>query len=358
MKTKIIYNKEHCKNENLNNFSFFNFEKKLRNNDLLIFIQSICEFLKISKDIVFCIESSVHCLNSQKKLVFLEIIENINQGKTLSKSLSDFNVFPNWAVKLIKSGERNNDLLKSFDMIKDFLSWNIEQQKKLKNALTYPIFTFFAFVGIVFLFSNYIAPSIFELLSNFDESTLGSYNIFCNVLFVLKSIIFIVFSFILFLLFLYKFEKNVFEKILFSIPIFGKLFMYKAIYMNSYYMFNSQEQGSDIIESLEVAIDSNDGLIKDLIIHIKKDVTKGLKINESLKKLDLPEILVNIVKIGEDSGNLKNGFYLAKETFFNKYQMIIDKIVNFLPIILLFFTAAMMISFILLIFMPIYSLNI
>ena len=68
MKSKIIYSNEYYLKQSEKSQVFGNFsslknslanwftKKKFQDNDLLLFIQSICEFLKVSNDLAFCIE--------------------------------------------------------------------------------------------------------------------------------------------------------------------------------------------------------------------------------------------------------------------------------------------------------------
>ncbi len=363
MKSKIIYSNEYIKKEKtqkLEKVSFFKtfFKKKLSDSDFLIFIQSVCEFLKVSNDLGFCIESSIHCVKKEFKNIVKNIIVKINQGESFSSAIKSAGIFPEYAIRIIKVGEKNRDFCETFSMLKDLISWNIEQKKKLKTALSYPIFTFCIFICILFLFSNYIVPSIEGLVTSVNASSVQSFTIFNYFLILVKGIIATSFVFLITMLVSYVYDYRFFEKILYSIPVFGEFFKYKEFYVNSYYIYTSLKNGLDVIESFDVAIDSSVGITKDFLLKLRDETIKGVKMNESLKNFNfIPTIVKNLVKTGEDSGNLQNAFFLIKQIFYSKYQLLMDKFISILPMVFIALTAVMMIGFVMMIFVPLYNFN-
>lgn len=362
MRSKIIYSTDFLDNKStlgfssvLNNIGSI-FKNKMKDSEVLFFIQSICEFLKVNNDLGFCIESSIHCVKKEFHLSIRNIILRLNKGEVFSKALEANKIFPFYAIKIIKAGEKNKNFKDTFLMLKEFMQWNIEQKKKLKTALTYPAFTFFVFIGIIFLFSNYIVPSMFGLLNSFNNQDVSNYKIFFAFMFVLKSIIVLTLLGLVSMLIIYYTKKDLFEKILLKTPVFGDFLKYKSIYVTSYYLASSMNNGVSIIESFDIAIESSSGITKKVLIKMKDDLIKGVKINQSVKRFDfIPKVVSDIIKTGEDSGGLANSLELVKQMFYSKYQVLMDKMINLLPIVLIVLTSLMMISFVLLIFMPLYS---
>jgi len=367
MRSKIIYstNYEQSKNtlffqnifKTVNLFSFLEISKrKMKESDVLFLVQSICEFLNVNSDLGFCIESSMHCVKKEFQGALKNVILRLNQGEVFSKALEANNIFPDYAIKIVRAGEKNKNFKETFEMLRDFMQWNIEQKKKIKMAIAYPAFTFFVFVGIIFMFSNYIVPSIFGLLSSLNNNTASNYNAFLAFMFVLKSLVLSVLAFIMFVGVLYFYNIDMLERVVLKTPVFGDFMKYKAVYVTSYYLENSMKNGVSIVESFDIAIDSSSGMIKKTLIRIKEDVIKGVNINDSIKRFEfIPETVSQIIKTGENSGNLANAIGLVKQMFYSKYQVLMDKLINTLPMIMIVATALMMIGFVLLVFMPLYS---
>jgi len=341
-------------------FKGFSLKKKMKESDFLLFVQSISEFLKVNNDLAFCIESSVHCVKNDMKIYVRKMITRLNQGESFSSAMENINfeceIFPKYAIRIIKVGEKNKSFVETFEMLKDFICWNIEQKKKLKTALSYPIFTFFVFVTVLFLFANYVVPSILGLLTMMNPENASNYKIFFSVLLALKIFVFLIAGFGIFVFGSYFYDRNLFEKIVFSIPIFGEFLKCKVFYINSYYLYSSLNNGITILESLNIAIECSEGITKDVLVKVKDDAIKGVKVNESIGSFGfIPKIIQDLIKTGENSGNLANAFFLIKQIFFSKYQLMMDKFINVFPTIVVSFTACMMIGFVFLVFVPLYN---
>ena len=328
----------------------------MKESDVLFFIQSVCEFLKVNSDLGFCLESSVHCLKKEFQPVIRNIILRLNQGEVFSKALEANKIFPSYAIKIIRTGEKSKNFKETFEMLREFMQWNIEEKKKLKTALAYPAFTFFVFVGIIFLFSNYIVPSIFGLLSSMNNADVSNYKIFFAFMFVLKGLIILLSLSAISLLIIYFMKKDYFEKILLKTPVLGDFLIYKSIYVTSYYLSSSMSNGVSILESLDIAVESSSGITKSTLLCIKDDLIKGIKINQAIRKFSfVPKMVGDIIKTGEEAGSLTNSLELVKQMFYSKYRMLMAKFINILPMALMMMTSVMMISFVRLVFMPLYS---
>jgi type II secretory pathway component PulF len=100
-------------------------------------------------------------------------------------------------------------------------------------------------------------------------------------------------------------------------------------------------------------------MAKEVLLTIKKDIIKGIKINQSILQFNfIPDTVSKIIKTGEDSGGLENSFSLVQQIFYSKYQAIMQNLIHVLPIIIIMMTSIMMICFIFLLFMPLYSVGI
>lgn len=360
MRSKIIYSADYVNKSTFdfsqikNIFSFF--KRNMKDSKVLFFIQSVCEFLNVNNDLGFCLESSIHCVSMEFQPVIRNIVLRLNQGESFSRALEVNNIFPSYAIKIIRAGEKNKSFKETFEMLKDFMQWNTEQKKRLRMALAYPAFTFFVFIGIIFLFANYIVPSIFNLLNSISNADVSNYKIFFMLISSLK---YLAFSFVaagIALFITYFTRRDVFEKIALRMPIFGEFLLYKAIYVTSYYLSSSIKNGVSILESFDIAIESSNGVTKSVLTKIKEDAIKGVKINESIRKFDfIPKIVSDLIKTGEDSGGLSNSLELVKQMFYSKYQMLMGKLINVLPVVLIVITSIMMIGFVIMVFMPLYS---
>jgi len=355
MKAKVLY----LNSATHRSFNFYKKThiKKMKSVDLLCFLRSVSEFLKINSDIVFCLESSLHSVKKEYKKHIKEVILKINQGESFSSASSD--IFPQYVVRLIKLGEKNNSFQETFDMLKNLIISKTEQNKKLINSLFYPVFTLGVFSVVLFLFSNYIMPSIFSLITTLNPESTNELYLFDFFIFSIKSLLFVILGSLILFVNLYLFKTKTFENLILKIPVLGNILKYNAIAMISYYIFSCLKSGLSIIEALNIVIESNSGVLKEILCKVKSDVIKGSSIYSSLKKASqVPDLFVNTLKTGEQTSNITDSFLLLNQIYQQKYNDLVEKVSTMLPVLIIFFVSILMIFFVFLVFMPIYSIGV
>lgn len=359
MVVKIIHSNGDLNNKNSYSIRFQElrkiFKKTVKEKELFVFIQSVCEFLKINKDLIFCFESSLHCIDGFFKEQMLKIILKMKKGTSVSSAFAESHIFPEYFVSLVKIGEKNNNFEETFSMLKEFINWKIKQNNKFFHALLYPLVTFSIFSCVLFLFADYIIPSILEVSSINDNSNI---KMFLNSLFAFKAcIIFSILNLIsLFVLKIMNFE--LYQKIIFSIPFVGKFLIYKEIYFLSYSLYSATKSSIPLMQSLVILSETTKGVVKEVLLKIKNDIAKGSKLSSAISSYKfIPEVLVNVIKTGENSSNLLNSFLIANTIFESKYKDIIEKMIIIIPIILIAFISILMILFVSLVFIPIYNVG-
>ncbi|MBC8062293.1 MAG: type II secretion system F family protein [Clostridiaceae bacterium] len=100
--------------------------------------------------------------------------------------------------------------------------------------------------------------------------------------------------------------------------------------------------GISISEALELLSNQSEKrYIKDSLNEIKKEVEKGEALGTSFEKSKViyPSIMINMIKIGEESGNL-GGIFISQANYFEREDKLIKKIVSSLtyPLLLLILT--------------------
>jgi type II secretory pathway component PulF len=99
--------------------------------------------------------------NQQLKIVMNSIVEDLQAGNSISKSLANHpEVFSSFYVNLVKSGEESGSLEKSFSYLADYLDRSYEVVSKAKNALVYPAFVIAIFIAEMSLMLTMVIPKI------------------------------------------------------------------------------------------------------------------------------------------------------------------------------------------------------
>jgi type IV pilus assembly protein PilC len=81
--------------------------------------------------------------------------------------------------------------------------------------------------------------------------------------------------------------------------------------------------GMNILKSMDVVTEQTENKkLKSILRSIKTDLEKGSSLSESMKKnKEMPEMLVNMVEVGESSGNLDNVMIRMADYYDNSYKL-------------------------------------
>ncbi len=244
----------------------------------------------------------------QKKLN--EVSDDIQGGTSLSSALGKHPaVFSEFYVNMVKAGEESGKLSETFNYLADYLERSYELISKTKNALMYPAFVVLAFISVMVLMLVLVIPKLSVILvesgqpipaytqfvislSNFARD----YGIFLLVLLIIGG----------FFVWRFGIPGVSFAKLKFQLPLFGKLL--QKIYLariadNINTMLSS---GVPMLRALEITAKVvGDGLYRDLIYDVASKVKAGSSLSEALSRRDeIPPIMVQMVKVGEETGEL------------------------------------------------------
>ncbi|GAA0115917.1 type II secretion system F family protein [Clostridium senegalense] len=115
----------------------------------------------------------------------------------------------------------------------------------------------------------------------------------------------------------YKINDSRFKKIFCKVS-------YKDIAMFCKYMSISLKSGMNFVEVINLVIYRiNNKQIKKSLAIIKSDVESGESFNKAMKKFSnlYPKLLINMIKLGEETGNLEKVFKNMEKYYENKYKL-------------------------------------
>src|SRR3989338_5824698 len=96
-----------------------------------------------------------------------EVVEDLQSGSSISKSLSKHpKVFSDFYVNMVRGGEESGKLDQTFSYLADYLDRTYEVSVKVKNALVYPAFVVFVFIGVMVFMLTSIIPKISEIIES------------------------------------------------------------------------------------------------------------------------------------------------------------------------------------------------
>jgi len=256
--------------------------------------------------------------------VIESVIASIQEGKTLSQAISKYpNVFYPIYISLIQAAETAGLL----DKILLRLADNLEKQDKLsstiKSALMYPAIVVIMMVAVMTIMMIFVVPTLTGLYASFNvdlplptKIVIGLSNFTVKFWpFVLGSIFPLTFYF-------RKWKKTlrgkrVLDALILRMPIFNKLTVQSIMAEFTRTFGLLVGTGSLVVSSLNESADVIGNVYyQDAIREVGKKVEKGVTIGDAMLSDPLfPPLVVEMVKIGEQTGKLDDSLTRVSEYF-------------------------------------------
>jgi type IV pilus assembly protein PilC len=263
------------------------------------------------RDALYSIKNS----ESSKGLIMIiqDLIDQLTQWYTLSQAMDNHEYFFNEEERaLVRSAETMGNLPEILDEIAIELENNQRINGKIKKAMTYPIvLIIFAFVAVTILLI-YVIPTIVSMFPSQDalpsitKFMMGASAFIKNTRYL---IIVIIIGIILIYRFLYKYVlafKIFIDKLLLNIPAVS--WVIKTYYMYRFSKLLSQLYNAGVSPILSLKLMGNtftNFFYKKKVLEIKENLNAWFSFSDSMEWSSLFDpILVQIIHVGEDTGNI------------------------------------------------------
>ncbi len=305
-------------------------------------------------------------VDPQLKEIFKVVDEDLNLGKSLTESMAKYQYqVGDVTVAMIELGESTGNISESLTKLADILEEMMENSKKLKSALRYPITVIVAIAIAFTILMVYVVPKfkeIFEKLGSelptptkillFCESAINNYGIF-----ILVGLIGIVVSHKHMYKNNYEYKAKADEYYL-KIYLIGNLIFYASMSRFMLIFTELVRAGIPIADALDTAVLTIDNEnIKEKLSIVKTQVERGANLTDAFKETELFEgMLIQMIKAGEAGGALDAMLEKVSDYYKEKFNNIIDNLSSYIEPILIGFIAGMVLMLALGIFMPMWDM--
>lgn len=312
--------------ENIEFTNSLDFNRKFKNEDLYILFRELSLLISsgISLETAFEILSSE--FSKDKGKILNSLRDNLRSGTSLSESVEATKAFPNLIVNMIYVGENTSSLGKIFNSLSNYYIKKRETNSKIIEALAYPIILLITSVLVInFLIINVI-PSFGEIFSANDNllplPTRMLLN-FSNFMYKNYIFVFLILLIILVIISIYH-RKNprTFHKLILK----SKYYKMTKSLKFTFNMDLLLGAGLTVDRSLDIVSSIEDNVVlKEKFREILFDIKSGESFYNSANKIKIfPKILLSMIRVGEESSNLKevfgimSGFYDEELNSYNK----------------------------------------
>ncbi len=298
--------------------------------------------------------------------ILVTVCDDIQSGSSISVALAKHpKVFTPFYVSMVKAGEESGKLNEVFDYLADYLDRSFELVSKVRGALVYPAFVFVTFIVVMILMFTMVIPKISGILVDsggsipvYTQIILGISNFLVNYGFIILGLA-VVAGFFLIRFVRTSAGRVVFDRFKLSIPYISTL--YKKLYLSrlSDNMNTMLVSGIPIVRALELTANVIDNKIyQDVISQAAESVKGGKTLSDSLSGNPdaIPGIVVQMVKVGEESGELGTVLKTVAKFYVREVETAVASIISVIEpamIVLLGGGVAILLASVLI---PIYSI--
>ncbi|HEY4489730.1 MAG TPA: type II secretion system F family protein [Candidatus Paceibacterota bacterium] len=303
--------------------------------------------------------------NAMLRQSLTEVADDLQGGSSISKALAKHpKIFSNFYVNMVKAGEETGKLNDTFGFLADYLDRNYEVSSKAKNALIYPAFIVTVFIGVMVLMFTMIVPKIAAILIDsgqdipvYTQVVIGISN------FLIDYGIFLLVALVVGGFFLVRFFRTedgalAWDNFKFAIPYIGELYRKLYLAMMSDNLNTMIIAGIPMLRALEVTstvISSN--VYRQILSESMIAVKGGSSLSASLSQYkEIPGILVQMVKVGEETGELGNILKTMAKFYQREVMNAVDTLVSLIEPVMIVLLGAGVGLLLASVLLPIYNI--
>lgn len=288
--------------------------KKVTIKDIYIFCRQFSVIISAGINIIHALEIlEEQTENPKLRKILAEVSEDVRKGRSLSNAMKKNSSFPGMMVNMVEVGETSGTLDIVMQRMAAYYEKEYKLDQKIKQAMTYPaIICIFAILVVMVLVTK-VLPVFTGMMTQLGSSQLPlptrivmglSYNMQHRWLLILIIIVMIILG----LKSAGRTESGsiLFDKIKLNMPVFGKV--NRKIITSKFARTFGILMGSGVPLMESISICSNvveNEIIKRVLNSAMDELKRGAGIGDTLASKDIfPEMLTQMIKIGEESGSL------------------------------------------------------
>ncbi len=343
------------------------FFSRVRLVDLTTLTRQISDLIEASVPILRTLQLvSSQTQNPRLKQILEETTASVRDGLSFSSALSRYpEVFSPLYINMVKTGEVSGKLNLVMNRLADYLEKERETRGKVMASLAYPILIMSVGAVTIFVLLTFVIPRLSVMFEDFDQKLP-----LITILLVNISGVFAKFWWIMVVVFvgggLYlnryihtTMGKEQWDRFLLSVPFLKDFLQTVEVGRFSRTLGTLVENGVPITLALNSVMHTVDNLVfKEEVKKIADEVTNGRSLRSSLKNSRFfPERVINMISVGEETGQLSKGLNKVAETFEREADQIVKTIVSLLGPIVLVIIVSIIGCVVIALLLPILQMN-
>ena len=342
--------------------------RKIRKKDIYVLSRQLAGLIKAGIPIL----QALNMLAQQEKNetfrnVLQSLAQGVKDGRPLSECLGDHPVlFSPFYLSMIRVGEEGGNLKEVLKRLSEYQQRQEELSSKVRVAMAYPLLMFFAGIATVTFILTFVLPKITELFSNMSEELPLITKVVVGISEFIRGGWFWIVPLLLALVFILKKwhatqpGRRTVHQFQLRIPLVGEFILKAELarFANTLELLLSN--GISIVKALNISIPiANNELIKEALAKAQQDLTEGGSLSASLKKSAvIPEMMANIIAVGEETGSLEVTLHEITETYEQETNEAIKTMTTLIEPIMILIVGGIVGAIVIAMLLPIFRIDV
>ena len=349
------------------NLSFERLKNRIPLTNLVFFTRQLATMFSAG----LTLERSIQGLAADEKhprlkKVLNKVVVNIRQGLNLSAAFQRHpGVFNNLYIAMIKAGEVSGNLDEILDHLATYLENIDDTRRKVRSAMTYPIFMLVFMTTMITAMFIWIIPTFSEVYAQLGSKLPKA----TQTLVALSEWIslnigaIILFSF-LFFLGIWTISKTrrgglFIDTLILNLPVFGSL--NKQSILNKFCKTFGILIGAGVpvLEStllLSKVVDNR--VYEEAILDASKDIREGYNISTALRRTEVfPSIMLQLTSTGEETGELGDLLDRAADYYYKQVNVLVDRMTTLIEPLLILAVGVVIAIMVVVTYLPVFYLG-
>jgi len=305
--------------------------------------------------------------NRQMKATLAQIRENVNEGNSLTSSMSHFpQIFPPLYVNMVRAGEASGTINLVLERLADFMEGQQALRTKIRSALAYPILMFLIGTLVLFFLITFVVPNITKIFSEMHQNLptitiflIAVSGFFKNFWWGIAIAVTAAFFFLRYGIQNTESGQYWWDRLKLKAPLFGALNQKMAMARFSRTLGTLLQSGVPLLTAMNIVRNVvNNRIIADEILHASREIEEGQNLSAPLARGGLfPPIAIEMISVGEQSGNLEAMLYRIADAYEKEVEANVIMLTSLLePIMIL--VMGLIVGFVVVsVLLPIFEMN-
>lgn len=340
--------------------------ERINTGELSVFWREFATMVAAGLPVVDALESiGAEMEHVKMRKVLADVTASMWEGFNLSQSLGKYpRVFSPMVVALIGAAEESGSLPEVANQLADFLEKRDRLMRKVRAALTYPIFLCSFFLIVMAVATFVIIPKFREIYEGFGARlpwltrvTFAVNEVILNYFpWIVASTLLLVVATILWAR--RPSGRAAIDRALLKLPIFGKLLQRASVSRFCRSLSILLSGGIPINRAMEMAQHtSGNTVVARAIADSREAILKGGKIAASLKRHEIfPQMAIRMISTGEETGSLSSLLEKVADFYESRVDAALTTINTLIEPVMIVIVGGFVLLFVLALYMPIFSL--